>query len=85
MADYNIYFKRSAAKDLDKIPQKGLKHIIYCIDLLKKDPRPPGCEKLFAQERYRVRQGSCRIVCSIQNDVLTAWIVKIGRRMSIDR
>ena len=85
MAEYKIYFKRSAGKDLDAIPQKDLQRIINRIDLLKENPRPPGCEKLSGQERYRVRQGNYRIVYSIQDDVLTIWVVKIGHRRDVYR
>jgi len=85
MAEYKIYFKRSAVKDLDAIPQKDLQRIINRIDLLKENPRPPGCEKLSGQERYRVRQGSYRIIYSIQDDVLTIWVVKIGHRRDVYR
>jgi mRNA interferase RelE/StbE len=85
MAEYKIYFKRSAVKDLDTIPKKDLQRIINRIDLLKENPRPPGCEKLSGQERYRVRQGNYRIVYSIQDDVLTIWVVKIGRRRDVYR
>ena len=45
--------------------------------MLEEDPRPPGCEKLTGQERYRLRQGRYRIVYSIQNDELTVWVVKV--------
>jgi mRNA interferase RelE/StbE len=85
MVEYKIYFKRSTVKDLDTIPKKDLQHIINRIDLLKEDPRPPGCEKLSGQERYRVRQGNYRIIYSIQDDVLTVWVVKIGRRRDVYR
>ena len=85
MAEYKIYFKRSAVKDLDAIPQKDLQRIINRIDLLKENPRPPGREKLSGQERYRVRQGNYRIVYSIQDDVLTIWVVKIGHRRDVYR
>ena len=85
MAKYKIYFKRSAVKDLDAIPQKDLQRIINRIDLLKENPRPPGCEKLSGQERYRVRQGSYRIIYSIQDDILTIWVVKIGHRRNVYR
>ena len=83
MAEYKNYFKRSAVKDLEVIPQKDLQRIINRIDLLKVDPRPPGCEKLSGQERYRVRQGNYCIVYSIQDDVLTVWVVKIGHRRDV--
>ena len=85
MAEYEIYFKRSAVKELGAIPRRDLQRIINRIDLLKEDPRPPGCEKLSGQERYRVRQGNYRIVYSIQDKVLTVWIVKIGRRRDVYR
>ena len=85
MAEYKIYFKRSAVKDLDTISKKDLQRIINRIDLLKEDPQPPGCEKLSGQERYRVRQGNYRIVYSIQDDELTIWVVKIGHRRDVYR
>ena len=85
MAEYKIYFKRSALRDLDAISKKDLQRIINRIDLLKENPRPPGCEKLSGQERYRVRQGNYRIVYSIQDDVLTIWVVKIDRRRDVYR
>ena len=85
MAEYKIFFKRSAIKDLDAIPKKDLQRFIKRIDLLKADPRPPGCEKLSGQEQYRVRQGDYRIIYSIQDDVLTVWVVKIGHRRNVYR
>lgn len=85
MVEYKIYFKRSAVKDLDAIPQKDLRRLIKRIGLLKKDPRPPGCEKLSGQKRYRVRQRNYRIVYSIQDDVLTVWVVKVGHRRDVYR
>jgi mRNA interferase RelE/StbE len=80
MAEYKIYFKRSAVKDLDTISKKDLQRTINRIDLLKKDPRPPGCEKLCGQERYRVRQGNYRIVYSIQDNQFIIQVVKVRHR-----
>jgi mRNA interferase RelE/StbE len=85
MAEYKIFFKRPAVKDLDPIPKKDLQRIIKRIDSLKEDPRPPGCEKLTGQERYRIRQGNYRIIYSIQNQELTIWVVKVGHRRDIYR
>ncbi|MCK5417673.1 MAG: type II toxin-antitoxin system RelE/ParE family toxin [Desulfobacterales bacterium] len=85
MAEYKIFFKHSAIKDLDPIPKKDLQRIIGRIQLLKKDPRPSGCEKLSNQERYRIRQGNYRIVYSIQDDQFTVWVVKIGHRRDVYR
>ena len=66
MAEYKIYFKESALKDLSIIPKKDLQKIIIRIQALASDPRPPGHEKLTGQERYRIRQGHYRIIYSIK-------------------
>jgi mRNA interferase RelE/StbE len=64
MAGYEIFFKESVWKDLRKTPKRDLKRILSRIEKLGDDPRPMGCEKLTAQELYRVRQGKYRIVYS---------------------
>lgn len=85
MTKYNIFFKRSAVKDMDPIPKKDLRRIINRIESLEEDPRPPGCEKLVGQDRYRIRQGNYSIVYSIQDQDPTVWIAKIGPRRDIYR
>lgn len=85
MAEYKIFFKRLAVKDLDPIPKKDLQRIIKRIESLAEDPMPEGCEKLSNQDRYRIRQGNYRIVYSIQNKDLTVWVVKIGHRRDVYR
>ena len=85
MAAYKLFFKKSVQKDVDTIPKKDLKRILSRIKTLAENPRPPGCEKLTGQERYRLRQGQYRIVYSIQDDELTVWIVKVGHRKDIYR
>jgi mRNA interferase RelE/StbE len=85
MAAYKIYFKKSVEKDFKVIPKKDLKKILERIEALAEDPRPPGCEKLSGQQRYRLRQGRYRILYSIQDDELTVWVVKVGQRRNICR
>jgi len=85
MAEYKIFFKRSAVKDLNLIPKKDLQRTIKRIEFLAKDPRPAGCEKLTGQNRYRIRQDNYRILYSIQDKDLTVWAVKIGRRRDVYR
>ena len=85
MAEYKLFFKKSVQKDFDTIPKKDLRRILNRIETLIKDSRPPGCEKLTGQERYRLRQGRCRIVYSIQDDELMVWVVKVGHRKHIYR
>ena len=85
MAAYKIFFKKSVEKDFKVIPKNDLAKIIERIETLAKDPRPPGCEKLTGQQKYRLRQGRYRILYSIQDDELTVWVVKVGHRKDIYR
>jgi len=85
MAAYKLFFKKSVRKDFDAIPKKDLRRILNRIETLAEDPRPPGCEKLTGQERYRLHQGRYRIVYSIQDDELAVWVVKVGHRKHIYR
>ena len=85
MAEYKIFFSRSAVKDLDPIPKKDLQRIMERVRPLQKNPRPPGCEKLSSQERYRIRRGNDRIVYSIQDDQFTIHIVNIAHRRDVNR
>jgi len=85
MAEYRVLFRKSVEKDLSCIPKKDAGRILNHIKALEENPRPPGCEKLTGQERYRLRQGRYRIVYSIQDDELTIWIVTIGHRKDVYR
>lgn len=85
MAVYSIFFKDSVRKDLDSIPSNYLRRIMERIEFLAENPRPVGCEKLSAQEKYRIRQGDYRIIYSIQDTQLTVWVVKVGHRREVYR
>jgi mRNA interferase RelE/StbE len=85
MGKYRVFIRASASKELAAIPKKSLEKIVDRIRSLKENPRPLGCEKLSAQERYRLRQENYRIVYSIQDNERTIHIVKIGHRKEICR
>jgi mRNA interferase RelE/StbE len=83
MGKYKVLIRRSAADELGSIPKKDLRTIVEKIQSLADGPRPRGCEKLSAQERYRVRQGDYRIVYSISDAAKTVEIFKVGHRSEI--
>lgn len=83
MAKYKIEFKKSVTKDLRAIPNDQVKMILDKISALADDPRPPGCEKLSGQERYRIRQGAYRVVYSISDGILLVTVVKIAHRKHV--
>lgn len=78
---------KSAARELEAIAgKKDRERITQRILALAENPRPPGVEKLSGtNEKYRVRQGDFRILCEIQDDVLTVYIVRIGDRKEVYR
>ena len=86
MASYKILIKPSAAKEIEFAPKKDRLRIIKRIQDLSSDPRPPGCEKLSGyDDKYRVRQGTYRIVYSVSDASLVVCVVKVGHRKEIYR
>ena len=85
MASYRLEFKRSVAKDLRGLPKEDVRRILDRIEALGEDPRPPGCEKLSAAERYRIRQGANRILYEIHDAHLVVLVVKVGHRREVYR
>ena len=75
----------SAAKELDAIPKKFAQQIAKRLQALAENPRPNGCEKLSNQERYRVRQGTFRIIYGIDDVTKVVDVVKIAHRREVYR
>ena len=86
MARYRINIKPSAVREIETIPQqKSRQRIVKRIEALADDPRPPGCEKLTGQDRYRVRQGQYRVLYSAEDDTLVVYVIKVGHRSDVYR
>jgi mRNA interferase RelE/StbE len=85
MAKYSLSFKTSVAKDLRQIPKRDVQNILKRIEGLADDPRPSGSEKLSGQERFRVRQGTYRIIYEIKDQELVITVVKVGHRRDVYR
>jgi len=85
MEKYRVFLRKSAADELGRLPKKDLLRILERIQSLEQNPRPHGCEKLSAMERYRVRQGDYRMVYAVDDQEKTIDIVKIGHRSEVYR
>jgi len=83
MASYKIEIKKSATKEISKLPNKEIHRIIDKIQALSEEPRPNTCKKLSGDEKYRIRVGNYRILYSIEDNVLVVYIVKVGHRKNI--
>jgi len=85
MGKYRIEVKKSAEKELRKIPGKDLTRILDQISSLADDPHPKGSIKLTHKEWYRLRVGNYRVLYSVKENILTVYIVKVGHRKNIYR
>lgn len=85
MASYRVSLKQSVLKDLRPLPADDRARIMERIGALAQDPRPQGCEKLSALERYRFRVGDYRIVYALEDAELVVWIVRVGHRRDVYR
>jgi len=83
MALYKVHIRASVYKDFRLIPKIERDKIVKRINSLAVNPRPPGCEKLTGQNRYRIRQGDYRIIYTIHDQELIVWVVKVGHRREI--
>lgn len=78
---YTLLIKRSAERDLRRLPRVILQRVNKKILALRDDPRPPGVRKLIGDlEGWRVRVGDYRIVYQIDDDEQTVTIVRVKHR-----
>ncbi len=85
MALYNVLITKSAAKELEAIPEKDRRRIIERIRGLSSEPRPFGVEKLSGDDKYRIRQGNFRILYEILDRDLVVTVIRIGDRRDVYR
>ena len=87
MAGYRLLIKASATKELEVVGAKaGRQRIVGKIQTLAANPRPQGSEKLAGYaDRYRVREGSYRIIYLVDDERREVTIFKIGHRKDVYR
>ncbi len=84
MAEYQVEFLKSAAKELSKLPKDIQVKISERIDALTLNPYPSDVKKLKnGNGRLRIRISNYRIIYKIENDKLVILVVKIGHRSNI--
>jgi len=83
---YQVEFSRQAQKQFEALPRQIQQRLQPQIDTLVEEPRPSGVKKLKgAENQYRIRVGSYRIVYEIQDAVLLVILLRIGHRREIYR
>jgi len=87
VAGYRVSLKASAAKEIEALGTKAdRQRVIQRIQHLAADPRASGSEKLAGYtDRYRVRQGQCRIIYLVDDKSREVTIFKVGHRKDVYR
>ena len=83
---YKLIFKKTAQKNLERLPDLISQQIVFKINTLKENPLPQGVKKLSGiQNFYRIRIADYRVIYSINNNILTIEIVRIAHRKDVYR
>jgi mRNA interferase RelE/StbE len=85
VAAYKVVIAASASKELEQIAKRDRERIGVRVRSLASNPRPPGCEKLSGQDKYRIRQGDYRILYAVDDSNSIVDVVKIGHRREVYR
>lgn len=81
MDSFKVEFKRSAEKDLRRLPPQAVKLVVAQIAQLKDEPFPSQSLKLTDTERlYRLRVGDYRIIYEVDAEAHTIVIHYIRHR-----
>lgn len=83
MHKYEIYFKSSAEKELQKLDPRLIKLIIRKIEVLSINPRIAGAIKLKGNTAYRYRVGEYRIIYEVDDLKRIVSIFRIRHRRSV--
>jgi mRNA interferase RelE/StbE len=83
---YSILLAPPAERQLKSLTDSVQKRIVKRLKSLRENPRPQGVKKLAGEEDlYRIRDGDCRIIYTIQDKELIVLVVKIGNRKDVYR
>ena len=85
MAD-SVLLAPPAERQLKALAEANQKRIVTRLKALRYNPRPQGVKKLTGEDDlYRIREGTCRIIYTIQDKELIVLVVKIGDRKEVYR
>ena len=78
---YRVVLLRSAARELDALPQPMRRRVARAIGALATEPRPPGVKLLSGPERiWRVRVGDYRVLYRVDDDRVVVMVVRVRHR-----
>ena len=82
--NYTVVIKKTAQKQILRLPKIYFDKVKKAILSLESIPRPVGCIKLTGTDNiYRIRVGPYRIVYSIEDDILSVYVVDVDDRKDV--
>lgn len=85
MDGYRILIRRTAEKEIERVPDAPRRAVVRRIRALGADPRPPGSQKLAGRDAYRIRHGDYRVVYTIDDTRRIVTIVRVAHRSDVYR
>jgi mRNA interferase RelE/StbE len=82
---YSIRIKRSAAKELRRVPREARRRLVEAIDRLAEEPLAGSALKGEFSGLRRLRVGDYRIVYEAIHGELVVLVIRIGHRGSAYR
>ena len=84
--EYSIEWKRSAAKELKRLPKEVVTRVLEAVETLRINPFHAGVRKLSgAEHTYRIREGSYRVLYSVYTSRLIIEVIRVGHRKDVYR
>ena len=85
MASYSLFLTPSAVKELEALPLAQRRRVVMRIRGLGTEPRPHGSERLSGEEKHRVRQGTYRVLYTIDDAKHEVAVVRIAHHRDVYR
>lgn len=86
MAEYRLQVKRSANKELARIPRELGHNILEHIEMLSSNPRLRQSRKLAgSKSSYRLKVGDYRVLYQVDDKAKVVLIFAVGHRKQIYR
>ena len=81
---YSVFLAPAAERQLKKLPSKVKAQIVPILRALANNPRPSGSAKLKgADDLWKIRKGTYRIIYQVQDEQLTILVVNIAHRKDV--
>ena len=86
MASYKITWKRSALKELEKLPKATIGKVVRIVEKLSVNPYPQEVRKMVGVDQtFRIRIGQYRIIYNVLDEVLEIEIIRVKHRKDVYR